>query len=451
MTNPPHVVIVVLGDLGRSPRMQYHALALADRGALVSLVGLAGEGLTSEVGKHARIRVVSIPERIDAGDLGHGRVAYLARASARSALQFLELLFTLLVRISRPNYILAQNPPAIPTLPLVWLAARMRGAALVLDWHNLSHSLLSLKLPHEHPAVRAVASVEREIGRRADANLCVSHEMRKRLADSWQVRATTLHDRPSSAFRRLEPRERCALRSRLGLTVGDGRPTALVVTATSWTADEDLGVLVEAVVRLDDRIVAQRRLEPLRRIPPFLFLVTGKGPRRAEFETRIARLHLRHVEIRTAWFEWDDYQAVLGAADLGLSLHRSSSGIDLPMKVLDMFGAGLPVCAFDYGPCLDELIRPGENGMLFHSSGELATIVFELFSGYPDATPRLEHLRRGALAERRFGWQESWQHSAGGIFGLEAAPRPACGTAQSGSRSPRQHGVDDRFGPQAEP
>ena len=42
MTAGPRVAIVVLGDLGRSPRMQYHALALADAGAYVDLIGYEG-------------------------------------------------------------------------------------------------------------------------------------------------------------------------------------------------------------------------------------------------------------------------------------------------------------------------------------------------------------------------------------------------------------------------
>lgn len=36
------VQIVVLGDIGRSPRMQYHALSLAKHGARVDMIGFVG-------------------------------------------------------------------------------------------------------------------------------------------------------------------------------------------------------------------------------------------------------------------------------------------------------------------------------------------------------------------------------------------------------------------------
>ena len=39
------VCVVVLGDLGRSPRMQYHSLSLADAGFTVDVVGYGGESV----------------------------------------------------------------------------------------------------------------------------------------------------------------------------------------------------------------------------------------------------------------------------------------------------------------------------------------------------------------------------------------------------------------------
>ena len=36
------VTVLVLGDIGRSPRMQYHAISIAKNGADVQIIGYAG-------------------------------------------------------------------------------------------------------------------------------------------------------------------------------------------------------------------------------------------------------------------------------------------------------------------------------------------------------------------------------------------------------------------------
>lgn len=48
--------VVVLGDVGRSPRMQYHALSLAKNGYTVDLIGYKGTNAIQEIENNVRIK-----------------------------------------------------------------------------------------------------------------------------------------------------------------------------------------------------------------------------------------------------------------------------------------------------------------------------------------------------------------------------------------------------------
>src|SRR5436309_3395552 len=137
-----------------------------------------------------------------------------------------------------------------------------------------------------------------------------------------------------------------------------------------------------------------------------------RGARRAEFERRFAGLPARRVQLRSRWLEPEDYPRVVGSADLGLCLHRSSSGLDIPMKVADLFGAGVPVLALDYGACLAERVRHGDNGLLFSTSEQLADILFDLFETFPGDQKLLDRLRSGARKSARPTWEEGWVRDA---------------------------------------
>jgi beta-1,4-mannosyltransferase len=66
------------------------------------------------------------------------------------------------------------------------------------------------------------------------------------------------------------------------------------------------------------------------------------------FEQKVSKLSLCHVAFRTVWLDPSDYPLLIASADLGLSLHASSSGVDLPMKVVELFGCGVPVASVKY-------------------------------------------------------------------------------------------------------
>ena len=115
----------------------------------------------------------------------------------------------------------------------------------------------------------------------------------------------------------------------------------LLVSSTSWTPDEDFSILLDAILAYESHASEGG-------LPRLLLFITGKGPMKLEYEKKINSLSLTFSRIVTCWLAAEDYPKLLGMCDLGVSLHTSSSGLDLPMKVVDMFGCGLPVCAIDF-------------------------------------------------------------------------------------------------------
>jgi beta-1,4-mannosyltransferase len=313
------------------------------------------------------------------------------------------------------DLLLVQNPSALPTVYVAWIVSRLRGGRLVVDWHNLGYTMLALRLSRRHPAVRLGRWLEKTAGQAADANLCVSRGFAKFLTDRFGLKnVRVLYDRPASAFAPIERSEREHIRqslfTRLGIR-GSG-PVGFVVSPTGWTADEDFDVVIEAVLQIEDRIRGWEAGGPGRRFPDLVILVTGDGARRAEFERRFAGLPARRVQLRTRWLDPEDYPRIVGSADLGLCLHRSSSGVDIPMKVADLFGAGVPVCALDYGACLAERVRHGDNGLLFSTARQLADVLFDLFESFPTSASLLDRLRAGSRRAARPTWEEGWANEA---------------------------------------
>ena len=393
--------------------MQYHAHALVSNGVDVDLVGLEGTPLSKRITDDPRITV----HRIKGTRLRIRRSLYgssYAVAGLFDAARLGLRLWRTLRDLPRPDLVLVQNPPAFPTFAVTWWSLRRRGVRFFVDWHNLGYTLLRLRLGHWHPAIRLARWLERRDARRVDANLCVSRGLAAFLESRFGVtNAHVLYDRPASAFVPIErgdrERHRQALFGRLGV---HGGTVGFVVCPTSWTEDEDFDVIIDAVIRLEHRIRGWEAASRDRRFPDLVVLVTGDGERRAEFERRFAGLPARRIHLRARWLEPDDYPRVVGSADLGLCLHRSSSGLDIPMKIADLFGAGVPVLALDYGACLAERVRHGDNGLLFSTSEQLADIVFDLFENYPADQKRLERLRAGARKSSRPTWEEGWTREA---------------------------------------
>uniref|UniRef100_A0A8R1HID3 Uncharacterized protein n=1 Tax=Caenorhabditis japonica TaxID=281687 RepID=A0A8R1HID3_CAEJA len=136
-------------------------------------------------------------------------------------------------------------------------------------------------------------------------------------------------------------------------------------------------------------------------------IITGKGPLKAMYLEEIRQKNLVSINILTPWLEAKDYPTIVGSADLGISLHTSTSGLDLPMKVVDMFGAKVPVLAKRF-KCIGELVYDGINGRLFDDSEELYEQITELAKGFPADCPDLDMLKNHVRNHNYMPWETMW-------------------------------------------
>jgi beta-1,4-mannosyltransferase len=391
--------------------MQYHALALAVNSGEVDLLGLEGAPVHAALTAEPRLHSHRLSDRAFGSRHARSPRTFVLLSAARASAHAAKLLAALL-RLPKPDIILVQNPPAVPTLAVAWTVARMRGAKLIIDWHNLSHTILAVRLGDQHRAVRSLARGERRWARRADGHLAVSQALADWLKREWKITATVVYDRPAAFFAKPDLTAANDLWQRLARDVNLGsRRIPLVVCPTSWTPDEDFDLLLEALERAERSLVASRGKGD-QASPDLAVVLTGRGELRSTFEKRLSRRQLTRIAVRTAWLEPGDYPTLVGMADAGLCLHQSSSGLDLPMKLSDFRGAGVPVCVYEYAPVVAEAITPGQEGVTFREPGELAVLLVALATADLSRVPGFAAARSWLNAHPAQRWDEHWRDAA---------------------------------------
>jgi beta-1,4-mannosyltransferase len=146
--------------VGRSPRMQYHALSLAKEGYSVDIVGYSGSAPHSDLLFSPKISfhymnpppsfISSIFILRNITDFPYIANIWIFTVFPRFITYFLKVLWQTwflvwtLFWISKPSFYLVQNPPSIPTLPVCWFIARVNRTQLAIDWHNYGTYYITL-------------------------------------------------------------------------------------------------------------------------------------------------------------------------------------------------------------------------------------------------------------------------------------------------------------------
>ena len=227
------VCVVVLGDVGRSPRMQYHALSFARVGYNVDLVGFGNSLVISELRENPKVKVLIVADPPTKPDYLPRLLYYVLK----TVYQLFQLVGVILLKTKRHAYVLVQNPPAIPTLAAVWLICILRGSKFVIDWHNYGYTILALTVGDQNLLVKVSKIYEGFFGRLASYNICVTKAMKRDLATRWTVQATTLYDRPPERFQYIDIASRHELFLKLSETYDVFKSPYKQVSYYSWLSD----------------------------------------------------------------------------------------------------------------------------------------------------------------------------------------------------------------------
>ena len=186
----------------------------------------------------------------------------------------------------------------------------------------------------------------------------------------------------------------------------------LVVCPTSWGADEDFDLFA--------RSARARGLHPGQRSEVRQALRAPHRNRelRGAFEARLARRQFTHIAVRVATI---DSHAAIAKADIGLCLHQSASGLDLPLVLSDLRAAGVPACVYDYAPVLTEVLTDGREGVRFGEPGELMALLVAVATNDSSDSP-LARSRAWLAAHPAETWEDQWQKTMGRSF-LSRVPR----------------------------
>ena len=389
--------VLVLGDIGHSPRMQYHAHCLSKIWKCkVVLIGFSGSQPISEIAQDPRISFRYLSKFRSS----FNSMPFAVYAILKVSWEMIQV-FMILFLSEKGKIILAQTPPALPTLFICWIVGKIRGIPVVFDFHNLGFSILSGC--HSEPEisanliVRYYYKLEKMFASCCDGALCVSESMKKFLVNNWGVQnIKVLYDRPGPQF--IGKCERQDYKNY----------DFVLVSSTSWTDDEDFDILLRAISIYDTKIenIYRKGIIPAGVIPKVLLLITGKGPNKEKFIRNFQEISPKFITLETAWLKAEDYPKILGSADVGISMHSSSSGLDLPMKVVDMFGAELPVVAHNYS-AISELVDSSK-GVLFDNHEQLAQALFDLtYSANSDK--KRSAMSKAAKHWRNETFQTQWQ------------------------------------------
>lgn len=213
--------------------------------------------------------------------------------------------------------------------------------------------------------------------------------------------------------------------------------------------DKDIGNILARLDGKGKRKSKNENKNTISKDSQLVLFITGKddGSLKAKFIAKYNELALSNIRVIPLWLEdYESYVHLLRYCDLGLCFHDSSSGLDLPMKVVDMFGVGIPVIAKDYSDskmykvmqidetdlidnALSELVSSHPishaRGFIFGNPHELYEQILRCYRAFigdcnQDEKRLFAIFRRNINMFRKNDWDTDWKNIVQPLFNVDS-------------------------------
>lgn len=172
--------VLIFSDIGRSPRMQYHALSLANNGLNVIIIGYLESQPLPDILENPNITITKLHPLV------FNKAPQIIQYALKAIWQAISLLLTLFIT-GNCDYLLCQNPPAIPTFPICSFYCLVSRTTFIIDWHNYAYSIMSFSLPPDHWLLKLSRWIEMTFGKASQHNLCVTYAMKEDLLQNYDI------------------------------------------------------------------------------------------------------------------------------------------------------------------------------------------------------------------------------------------------------------------------
>ncbi len=374
---PLRILVIRHAGYPGDPRVRREAGALVAAGHHVEVL------CAHEPGQVRRETIGGVAvTRLPVQHLRRGFVRYLFEYGAFFALAAL----TIAARSLRRPYDIVQVNTLPDALVFAAIVARWRGAAVLLDLHELMPELYASKfgVAMDQPLPRLLGWVEQRAIRFADHALAVSKPCLERYA------------------------ARGADRKRFTIVMNVADPVLFGPDARRSVEERALRPIVVSHGTLVDRYGFDVLLRAMVEVPEADLVVIGDGPERAALDLLASELDIAERVTFTGRVALEDVPRVVASATVGVVANRSDPFTDLvvPTKLMEYVALGIPAIVART-PAVEAYFDP--DAVCYVAPGDPRDLARALRVVIADPERRRRMVRR---ADETFGAQFAWNEVA---------------------------------------